>query len=364
MKINFEVPPVANTDPSGLAVRYAAAKRSVPRWRWRAAMLLLAVVPVYLLVRLLVAYLWQSAPAVVIPQTTVIRAGFNGIVTALVQGGEVLAQGQALAQITPAARPAPPAASPLPAPAADHGEQTRQAALSAVRSKQLAVQRALSGARAQQRVLQERQRAMEALRRADAATRQEVEAAQLAALRAGAEVAQVERDLADVQRETQLLQVVPPKPEAAAATADAVPAREPPRTVPMPFSGRVARTHVVTGEWVDASTELATLVSDAPAMVHAYVPAANLPYGLVGTPAMLKFRDGTELAAAVQGVQALAERPPSDQVSPLVPRNLSVVLVLKPSEPLPERYRIMQLPLEVHFQPKFELRRLLRTLID
>ena len=49
------------------------------------------------------------------------------------------------------------------------------------------------------------------------------------------------------------------------------------------------------------------------------------------------------------GVTAEAERQPAESVSPLVPRNLSVVVRLRPVDPLPDRYRIFRLPLEVRF---------------
>ena len=41
MKINFDAPPTSAQETNGLEVRYAAAKRRVPRWRWY---LLLAMV--------------------------------------------------------------------------------------------------------------------------------------------------------------------------------------------------------------------------------------------------------------------------------------------------------------------------------
>ena len=64
-----------------------------------------------------------------------------------------------------------------------------------------------------------------------------------------------------------------------------------------------------------------------------------------------KFRHqpGGRLPAEVLGVTAEAERQPAESVSPLVPRNLSVVVRLRPVDPLPDRYRIFRLPLEVRF---------------
>ena len=62
------------------------------------------------------------------------------------------------------------------------------------------------------------------------------------------------------------------------------------------------------------------------------------------------FQDGGRLPAEVLGVTAEAERQPAESVSPLVPRNLSVVVRLQPLEALPERYRVSRMPLEVRFE--------------
>ncbi len=63
MKINFDAPPTSAQETNGLEVRYAAAKRRVPRWRWYLLLAMVLVAPAYLLVRFSIAYWWVSTPA-------------------------------------------------------------------------------------------------------------------------------------------------------------------------------------------------------------------------------------------------------------------------------------------------------------
>ena len=55
MKINFDAPPTSAQETNGLEVRYAAAKRRVPRWRWYLLLAMVLVAPAYLLVRFSIA---------------------------------------------------------------------------------------------------------------------------------------------------------------------------------------------------------------------------------------------------------------------------------------------------------------------
>ena len=63
MKIQFDQPPGSAQENNGLSVRYAAAKRKVPRWRWYLLLAMVLTPPAYLLTRFLVAYRWGATPA-------------------------------------------------------------------------------------------------------------------------------------------------------------------------------------------------------------------------------------------------------------------------------------------------------------
>lgn len=110
MKIRFDTPPARADQAGDLSVRYAAAKRTVPRWRWRLVLLLLALTPAYFVIRALSSFFWETAPGLVVMQSTVVRAGVSGHVTFLAESGARLARGDVLARVQPAnaATPAPP----------------------------------------------------------------------------------------------------------------------------------------------------------------------------------------------------------------------------------------------------------------
>ena len=78
MKINFDAPPTSAQETNGLEVRYAAAKRRVPRWRWYLLLAMVLVAPAYLLVRFGIAYWWVSTPAQVVLEQATLRAPAAG----------------------------------------------------------------------------------------------------------------------------------------------------------------------------------------------------------------------------------------------------------------------------------------------
>ena len=118
MKIRFDTPPARADQMGDLAVRYAAGKRAVPRWRWRLVLLLLALTPAYLVLRSLSSFLWETAPGLVIMQSTVVKAGVSGHISYLAVAGTRLARGDTLARVLPANAPTPPASAAMAAPSA------------------------------------------------------------------------------------------------------------------------------------------------------------------------------------------------------------------------------------------------------
>lgn len=116
-----------------------------------------------------------------------------------------------------------------------------------------------------------------------------------------------------------------------------------------PFDATVVRQLVRRGEWVVPGTDVAVLQGRGAPMVHAYVLPNEARYAQVGRQASLQFMDGGRIRAEVVGVVAEAERIPAERVSPLSPRMPSIVVRLRPLEPLPAAYRIHQLPLDVRF---------------
>jgi multidrug resistance efflux pump len=338
MKIKFELPPAAANQSNGLAVRYATAKRSVPRWRWNLLLGVVLLVPVYFLARVAIATWWASAPAVVVLEPVTVKAGAAGRVESIEAAGEHVRPGDAVAVVRPqpandadrADRMAPARAVPVPA--------------SAPAAQLVGARAALSLARQQAELGRERLAEVEALYADAAATAGELSGARAQLLQAQAGVARAESDVEGLQ---------------AAASRAAAPARVAPRVLearpalvspaPAPVAGAIIRPLVRVGDLVAPGTDLLQLVPDRPPLVRAYVEPAKSRYAEVGHRATLKFFDGTRIGASVVAIEPEAARLPSERVSPLAPPTQSILVELAPDQPLPQRYRINQLPLDVRF---------------
>lgn len=353
MKVKFDTPPVSATESEGLSVRYAKAKRNAPQWRWRLVMLALACIPLYFVARFLINHWWQEVPGQVIMQSSSVRAGVMGHVTYLAPEGSVLQRGDPLARVALAV-PMAVAAPPVPEVATG----ALQPKVLTTDPREPALHEALGLANQQVTQLEQRAGQMRKLRAQEAATVQEVQSAELAALQARVQAARLRGELNELQeqrrRATRGMEGVPLAVAPASAASSAafnplqVAARE--QVVYMPYTGTVAQHRAAEGEWIDNSTELVSIINTTRAVVHAYVNPRELTQAQPGTRATLIFQDGSHLPAEVIGPTSEAEQLPSESVSPLVPRNLSIVVRLKPLQPLPERYRVYRLPLEVRFE--------------
>lgn len=322
MKIQFDKPPGSPQEANGLPVRYAAAKRKVPRWRWYLLLAMVLIPPAYFLTRFMLTYWWETAPAIVMTEQVVVRASEPGRVTRIADIGAQVRAGQTVIAVQRATPDTPPPPSPT----------------EAFTSRQTTLDEALRLAQRQLTLQQERLRTLQTLRAQGAATRQEVDAALAQALQAQADVnrarADVNDNLARVSRER-------------AAPTATLPTHQ--ADIPAPFDVTVVRHLVHQGEWVERSADLLVLQGPAPAMIYTYLPPDKARYAQVGQHATLHFMDGGRFRAEVVDVVAEAERTPAERTSPLTPRMPSIVARLRPLEPLPPAYRIHQLPLDVRF---------------
>ena len=373
MKIQFDTPPSSAQEANGLSVRYAAAKRRVPRWRWYLLLTLVLVPPAYFLARFAASYWWETAPAIVVTEQVVVRAQHPGRVEHAVPAGEQVAAGHPLMELREPARSDPdgalqmPLQMPLPMPMqmqtpAQTAEVARQAAAQAPAQAQAAtlslrqsmLDEALRLAQRQLALQQERLRTMEQLRSQGAATRQEVDNAKFQEIQALSDAGKARAGA----RENQALLA---SERAAARTAPAIaPSSAPPapsnaatasavHAVVSPFTGLVVRQLVREGEWVQPGADVAVVQAQTEPLVHAYLPPERARYAQVGRQATLHFMDGGQARAEVVSVVAEVERTPSDRVSTLSPRMPSIVVRLRALEPVPAAYRIHQLPLDVSF---------------
>ena len=367
MKIQFDTPPSTPQETNGVAVRYAAAKRQVPQWRWYLLLGMVLALPAYLLVRFAMSYWWESTPAQVVLEQMVLRAPISGRIVQTLDAGAAVAAGSAVLRIAPpetasldSTRTPPPAPQPSPPSARDiaNAAATRSAAAARLRLLEESEQIA----RQQLALHQQRVQRMQTLMDQAAATRQEVEAMRLQALQAQTDLSRARADLgehrATMARDAALARQQAQEAAAPAVSTTTLPAdTSAPETLAMgqgiaitaPVQGTVLRVVAHAGEWVQAGSEVAILQGGNEPMVHAYLPADQSRYAQPGRMATLQFMDGRKLRARVVGVVGEAQSTPADRVSPLSPRPPSIVTRLEPLEPIPEAYRIHALPLDVRF---------------
>lgn len=343
LKIQFDKPPGSAQETNGLSVRYAAAKRKVPRWRWYLLLAMVLTPPGYLLTRFMVAYWWETAPAVVITEQVVVRAREAGRVTHIAgMGAEVRAGQPVIAVETATGATQAPSSPSTPKPTSD----TSRTSIEAFVSRQATLDEALRLAQSQLALQQEHLRTMQALRAQGAATRQEVDNARTQELQARANA---NRARAEASENRALLARDRITEHAAAPTPSSVALPTDDADIKAPFDVVVVRQFVHLGEWVERGADVAVLQGPAPAMIHTYLPPDKARYAQVGRQATLRFMDGGRVRAEVVDVVAEAERTPAERTSPLTPRMPSIVARLRPVEPLPPAYRIHQLPLDVRF---------------
>lgn len=349
MKIRFDTPPVSAQQSNGLAVRYAAAKREVPRWRWYLMLAVIGVPLMYFVWRFIVAAWWETAPGFVVVPTLTVKAAGVGTVRSMVASGSAVERGATLLTVDPVV------VSPAPAAAASAAGTVPSRAASAVPAPLDAMLALLNSATGlAERTFEfrrERLATIEALKRDAAATQAEADTARGHVVQAEADVL---RARADVEGRRRTL-----ADHARAAAEPGMP--QPPVAVPLPtgagaiivtspFAGTVTAVMAVDGEYVTPSTEVLLLQGlDAP-MIEAYVAPSDANYAKVGRHATLRFFDGARIAAVVTTVSGQTARIPAERVGPLSPRSQAILVRLRPEQELPARYHINVLPLDVRFE--------------
>lgn len=339
MKIRFNTPQTVANEQNGLTVRYAAAKRQLPRLRWYLLLLLVSAPLVYLAARILVGVFWEASPGFVnMPQST-LKAGLSGRMEMLVHEGDLVPAGAIVAKVYPAI-----ANMPAPGPS---GLSPSQSLLDEAAGKSRAGQ---SGALL--RLMQE-QRARMAQRlvvvnqliREGAATlaeRSQAEAqlvsAQTDLLRAQADVQGAESALKRLRLDRQI--AAEPLAQAPALVGEVV----------APVAGKIVRTYAINQDWVAQGSDLLLLQRQDAPEIRVFINPSDERNARVGARAQLRFMDGGRAEASVVKIEAEAARTPPERVGPLAARTQSIVAVLKPDHALPVKYHIADLPMDVRFE--------------
>ena len=379
MRVRFDAPPGSATESQGLAVRYAAAKRRVSSWRWYLLFAAVVALPLYFGAQLLWALVWVTAPGQVELQEAFVKAGAAGHVAMLAAEGQRVGAGETLARVTP--MPSIP-----PAPEASTGPVLRPPGAAASRAalgrelataRELAAHGALDIALSQLADSEHWRRTIAALVAQGAATAAEEQAARARREEADASVVRARAELAEARAAARRAQFeiaeaagsgdvmagasaaagrgCAAAPIRAASTAGfpsdaSTPAGDASWPVPAPVAGRVVRVSARSGDWVAPDSEVAVIQSEAPPIVRGWLLPADVGHAREGAEAMLHFNDGTDAPARVVRVEPEAARMPPERLGPLAIRGQALVILLQPLAPLPERFRVHTLPVDVRFR--------------
>jgi hypothetical protein len=354
--VRFDTPPGTATESQGLAVRYAAAKRRVSSWRWYLLFAVVVALPLYFGLQLLLALVWVSAPGQVELQESFVKAGAAGHVTMLAARGQRVVAGEAIARVAPVAALPVPTTTPAAAtgPPVPEPESLAAAAAAAV-ARESAARGTLELAEAHVLEREHWRRTIAELVAQGAATAAEQGAAEARWEDARADLVRARAELDGARQAMSQLQAALGR--TGATGSEAVPAAGMPASVaagswpvPAPIAGRVVRTSARTDDWVAPDSEVAVIQAQAAPLVRGWVQPADGHHAVEGAAAVLHFYDGTSVPARVLRVEREATRMPPERLGPLAARGLALVIVLEPLQPLPERYSVHELPVEVRFR--------------
>jgi len=356
MKVRFNTPPTEAAESNGLPLRYAAAKRQVPRLRWYLLVALVTMPLLYFSSHIFFAAIWDSSPGFVVVNEVVVRAQASGVVHALLREGAAVQADAPLATLRlQSAADGMPDINRNGAGAggtgvnsiAVDGPRTPQE-IAAARARIHQADAVLPLVREQLAVAARRLASIEHLVLQGAATAAEQAQAQGQWAAAEAERLRAEADGANARMALQNL-------EAKAAATPLSTRPEGPNGAAMwhklvaPTPGNQLHWLVHDGEWVAAGSDVALVYLPDEPIVRVYISPTDMPNARVGVQTELEFMDGGRIPATVVRVGTEAARIPPERVGPLATRMQSIVADLRPDAPLPTRYRINSLPLDVRF---------------
>lgn len=323
------------TQEHGLNVLYAPGKRMAFRVRWYLILFLVASPLLWLVGKLFYGLLLIDAPAQLRMPIQEVRARDAGRVEQLhVKTGEQVHADQLLVNLdNPEWRARLAQLAAMPA-------QASRLSDSGLAANERQLLRARTG-RAEQRVQQ-----LESLVVQGAATLGELRAAQterdglrldLLAFERREQIARqspqgFDREVIQQNTEQQWLKT---RLEALSVTA--------------PQNGRIAEVLVTPGENVGPGTLLMRLEGVADPLLWIYLDPLNINYADIGQPLRVRLPDGEWLDAHVVQAVDSAGRTPVVLRGPFAAGEMGLQVVARFDQPLPARWRIDQLPLNVRF---------------
>lgn len=335
MKIRFDSRKELNpTQEQGLSVLYAPSKRTAFRVRWYLILLLVASPLIWLGGKLVYGMLMIDAPAQLRLPILEVRARDAGRVEQLfVKAGDQVQVDQPLANL-------------------DNPEwRARLAQLVAVPANTTVASNAKLGGRERQLLRtrigrsEDRVKVLEELEARGSVSRGEV-------LTAQSELDSFRADLlAFERREQQANQPLSDEREKVQRSTEQkwLQTRLAALPVKAAQSGRVAEVLVNPGENVGAGTLLMRIEQLEEPLLWIYLEPLNISYAGIGQPLRVRMPDGKWLTARVVQAVDSAGRTPTVLRGPFAASEMGLQVAARFDEPLPPRWRIDQLPLNVRF---------------
>lgn len=336
MKIRFDSRKEQDpTQEQGLNVLYAPGKRMAFRLRWYLILFLVASPLIWLVGKLIISLLLIDAPAQLRLPIQEVRARDAGRVEQLnVKTGEQVHSEQPLVSL-------------------DNPEwRARLSQLESMPAQTVPVSQVDSGAG-------ERQLLKARLGRAELSAQQwDSLVQQGAATRAEALAANNERDglrsdLLAFERREQMARQTPQGYDKDVVQQNAeqqwLKTRLAALSVTSPGTGRVSEVLVTQGENVGPGTLLMRLELPADPLLWIYLEPSNINYAEIGQPLRVRMPDGEWLDAHVVQAVESASRTPVDLRGPFAASQVGLQVAARFDHPLPGRWRIDQLPLNVRF---------------
>lgn len=338
MKIQFKQPPTA-FETNGLAVQYAPSKRDLPSWRWRVLVILVLAPLLVFLARVVYRSIFVTMPGFVTIDHTVIKTPLAGRLVQSVHVGENVRAGDVIAQLQNEVLDSQlDALTTALAAARQRATATRDTDAHAARVAALR-----ASALPLLRLRQQQYDNVRYLVDMRAATQRELDEAQVQLL-------QTRRDIAaSTAANAQPLAAESPETEILVERISEAKAKAAALRLIAPRDGVVTQVFAKPGEWLIESTEIADVRAHDSPRVEVYVEPSWANQAKVGHSATINFLDGYSHRAKVAEVKMTAQRLPPDRANPLVVRHHSIIAMLEPVTPLPTRYRINILPVNVEF---------------
>lgn len=350
MKVRFSSPRKQHPDEdSGLPVQYGPAKRSVPKWRWYALVLVISTPLIFLLWRVGAAMFLVNAPGVISLEKVSINSPFPAVVEKIYASpGVRTAQGELLLR--------------LEDPVVTQRIYVLKAELGALKSEApVSSGSTMSGAGlATVRIAEENvgyqkgyRDSIQSLFKQGAATRAEVDAAEDRYRQALAALAEAKTSVLLLQKPDFSRQESAAQKKSRIAQIEAelkgLEERKEFFSVVSPHEGRILDVFASEGQSVGGGAPLVLLGRPQSLTIMAYLQPRHISYTGEGEKVTVRFPGSISVAGRVSAAPEIAARIPAELAGVLGEGKQTLLVRVTLDEELASHLRVEGLPVSVHF---------------